>query len=539
MDLNIHSPLPLRRDFRIGLLGSGFMVNECHLVAYRKAGFNPIAIASRDAENAARVAARHGIPKVHHTVEQLLDDPAVEILDIAVPPDAQLGLIKAACQRRTVRGILAQTPLGVDFHEAVEAVRACEDAGITLAVNQSMRYDQSVRAAKTLLQNGTLGEPVLATIDLRGIPHWKPRPTELRWLTLRTLSIHHLDSFRYWFGDPANIYCSVRADPRKQAHLADAICVSVLEYAGGLRCVAIDDPWTGPAREGCPSDTHLEWRIEGVNGLALGDIGCCKEPVTTPSTLCYAAKGDPVFCTPKWAESWFPDAFIGTMAQLLLALERDLAPALSGRDHLKTMALVEAACLSATERRAVSLEEIEQRIGLPDPLMPSSQTAFISRLFASQRSLDEQTTRNLTPLAQQVLVLARREAERLNHHFIGTEHLLLGLVELGQGAALKVLRKLGVTLERVRQEVERQVAAGPVQAVFAGRFPYTPRVKRVLNLASQEAEIHHQGCVGTEHLLLGLLREEGIAARVLTSLGADLDQIRQEILRELQPAPSA
>jgi len=137
------------------------------LVAYRKAGFNPVAIASRKRERAAGVAQRHAIGKVYDTYAQLLDDPSIEVLDIAVPPNAQLELIKAACARKTLKGILAQKPLGMNYSEALEAVTACEAAGITLAVNQNMRYDQSVRAAKTLLQNGTIGEPVLATIEMR------------------------------------------------------------------------------------------------------------------------------------------------------------------------------------------------------------------------------------------------------------------------------------------------------------------------------------------------------------------------------------
>src|SRR5438034_8754829 len=157
LDLQIHSPLPQRKDFRIGILGSGFIVNDCHLVAYRKAGFNPVAIASRHRENAAKVAQQHGIKKIYATYEELLDDRSIEVLDIAVPPNAQLGLIKAACSRGTVKGILAQKPLGMNYPEALEAVKLCEDAAITLAVNQNMRYDQSVRAAKTLLRNGTIG----------------------------------------------------------------------------------------------------------------------------------------------------------------------------------------------------------------------------------------------------------------------------------------------------------------------------------------------------------------------------------------------
>src|SRR6185503_7681719 len=112
-----------------------------------KAGFNPVAIASRNREHAAAVAERHSIPRVYDTYEQLLGDPSLEVLDIAVPPTAQLELIQMACARKTVKGILAQKPLGMNYAEALDAVMTCEVAGITLAVNQNMRYDQSVRAA--------------------------------------------------------------------------------------------------------------------------------------------------------------------------------------------------------------------------------------------------------------------------------------------------------------------------------------------------------------------------------------------------------
>jgi predicted dehydrogenase len=359
MDLNIHSPLPRRKDFRIGILGSGFIVNDCHLVAYRKAGFNPVAIASRSLERARRAAERHKIPKVCDNYQQLLDDASIEVLDIAVPPNAQLALIKAACARKSVKGILAQKPLGMNYAEALEAVAACDAAGITLAVNQNMRYDHSVRAAKALLDNGTLGEPIFATIEMRGIPHWMDWHKDLGWLTLRIMSIHHLDTFRYWFGDPEGIYCSVRPDPRTKFPHGDGICTYVLEYKNNLRCVGVDDTWTGPAKEGCPSDNYIRWRIEGLNGLAIGDIGWCKDPYTTPSTIHYAAKSDKEFHAPKWPESWFPDAFIGTMAQLLIALEDETEPAISGRDNLKTMALVEAAYLSTTVSRSVGVHEIE------------------------------------------------------------------------------------------------------------------------------------------------------------------------------------
>lgn len=358
MDLHITPPPPPKKDYRIGILGSGFIVNDCHLPSYRKAGYNPVSIASRTPAQAAKVAATHAIPRVCMSYDELLDDPTIEVLDIAVPPQAQFALIEAACARGTVKGILAQKPLGRDYAEAARVVDLCARAGVTLAVNQNMRYDQSVRAAHTLLNNGTLGEPVFATIDMRGIPHFMPWQAELGWVTLRIMSIHHIDCLRYWFGDPERIYCSTRPDPRTPFPHTDGVCTYILEYTSGLRCVVIDDIYTGPAREGCPADISIRWRIEGLDGLALGDIGWCKDPYTSPSRVRYATKGDAVFHEPTWNESWFPDAFAGTMGALLTALETGTSASINGRDNLKTMALVEAAYLSAAEHRAVSLSEI-------------------------------------------------------------------------------------------------------------------------------------------------------------------------------------
>jgi predicted dehydrogenase len=546
-NLNIHPPLPNKKDFRIGILGSGFIVNDCHLVSYRKAGFNPVAIASRSRENAAKVASRHDIPKVYDTYEQLLDDPSIEVLDIAVPPNAQLALIKAACQRKTLKGILAQKPLGMNYAEALEAVEYCEAAGITLAVNQNMRYDQSVRAAKTLLENGTIGEPVFATIDMRGVPHFMPWQEELGWVTLRIMSIHHIDCLRYWFGNPEGIYCSTRTDPRTKFPHTDGICTYILEYASGLRCVVIDDIWTGPSKEGCPADLGIRWRIEGMNGLAIGDIGWCKDPYTSPSTIRYARKGDQEFHEPRWTESWFPDAFAGTMGQLLIALETGKEPAIGGRDNLKTMACVDAAYASALRFRSIGIDEVER--GTAPGIFPKPGTASFKRQFSKpelhmESNFDQysaalrdqpRSETNLTPRAQQVLAFAQEEALRLHHHFVGTEHLLLGLVKLGSGVAANVLIKSGLALETLRSEIETQVGTGPNQETF-GELLLTPRAKQVLVLAAKEAKALSHTYVGTEHLLLGILREgDGAAARVLKALNVDVDSVRKIILEEINP----
>ena len=142
---------------------------------------------------------------------------------------------------------------------------------------------------------------------------------------------------------------------------------------------------------------------------------------------------------------------------------------------------------------------------------------------------------NFTPRAQQVLALARKEADRFNHNYIGTEHVILGLIKLGQGVAVSVLQRMGLDLESVRMEVEKEVGTGP-DTKSSTNIPYTPRVKKVLALANKEAKQLNHSYVGTEHILLGLLREgEGMAARVLTSLNVDLQTTRNEVLAEIDP----
>src|SRR5213595_1136838 len=149
--------------------------------------------------------------------------------------------------------------------------------------------------------------------------------------------------------------------------------------------------------------------------------------------------------------------------------------------------------------------------------------------------MSQEPMNNFTPRAQQVLALARKEADRFHHNYVGTEHILLGLIKLGQGVAVSVLQKMGLDLETVRAAVEKQVGTGQ-ETKAQNSIPYTPRVKKVLALAGKEAKTLNHSYVGTEHILLGLLREgEGVAARVLKSLEIDIERTRNEILKELDP----
>jgi len=362
LDLDYLPQLPQNRRVPIGCIGAGFIMADCHLVAYRNAGFNPVAISSRNPERAWDVAKRHGIDTVHDDYRKLLADEQVEVVDIAVPPDIQIDVVREAVKHADrIRGILAQKPLGVDYEQAKEIVRLCRDAGITLAVNQNMRYDQSIRACRNLLQRGDLGEPVFASIDMRAIPHWMEWQQRLGWVTLRIMSIHHLDTFRFLFGDPQRVFASVRSDPRTASKFdhEDGICLYILEYENGMRASAWDDVWTGPALEGSEGDIGINWRVEGTDGLAKGTIGWPDYPHRTPSTLDFTTKRRPGYWfQPRWEEVWFPDAFVGPMAELLCALEEDREPEINGDENLNTMALVEACYRSVREHRAVEISEI-------------------------------------------------------------------------------------------------------------------------------------------------------------------------------------
>src|SRR6266567_2071554 len=213
------------REFKIGCIGAGFIMADVQLSAYAMARFPVVAIASRRAEKAAEVANRWKIPTVHQTPRELIEDPNVEIVDIAFPPDQQPELIRHALKQKHVRGILAQKPLAMDFWLAKALVEEAAATDKVLSVNQNMRFDQSMRVLKQLLEQNELGTPVLGTVEMRAIPHWQPFLASYHRLTLLNMSIHHLDVLRFLFGDPVEIYTAVRRDPRTEFEHTDGIAI--------------------------------------------------------------------------------------------------------------------------------------------------------------------------------------------------------------------------------------------------------------------------------------------------------------------------
>jgi predicted dehydrogenase len=357
-DLGTGPNLPPKTDYGIGCVGAGFIMKDIHLVAYAEAGFNVVAIASRTPARADAAAKERGVSTVYETVHELLDDELVEIVDVAVPPDQQLGIVREAVKRPHVKGILAQKPVAFTLEEAVELVGLCDDAGKKLGVNHNMRYDQSMRALKTLLERGELGEPVVAEIVMNARPHWQEFIKPYGRIALLNMSIHHLDAFRFLFGDPERILVSVRNDPSHDFPHEDGMAFSILEYGDGLRAIALDNCYTW-------ADHNIQWRVEGTEGIAKGTIGWPDYPHGSPSTIDWTTRAmEGEWERPRWEERWFPQAFKGTMGQLMRAIQEDAEPEISGRTTLGTMALVEAAYRSARAHRAVALKEVEyQAVG--------------------------------------------------------------------------------------------------------------------------------------------------------------------------------
>ena len=349
---------PIRsRDLRIGCIGAGMIMAECHLAAYNEAGFPVVAIASRTRDHAAKGADRWGIARIHDTPRALIENPSIEILDIAYPPDQQPDLIRHALKQKHIKGILAQKPLSLTLADAIDLRDAARASGKVLSVNQNMRYDQSMRVLKQILDKDELGAIVFAEINMHAIPHWQTFLEEYDRLTLANMSVHHLDVLRFLFGEPTEIFTTARKDPRTKFEHTDGITVSTLKFPSGVLALSLEDVWSGPREEGFDSDVYIRWRVEGIDGVAQGTIGW---PTGKASTLTYASKRTTggKWVTPTWDTMWFPHAFKGVMEQLQHAVATGTEPALTVADNVRTVALIEAGYRSIAEDRAVRLSEI-------------------------------------------------------------------------------------------------------------------------------------------------------------------------------------
>ncbi|HTQ61303.1 MAG TPA: Gfo/Idh/MocA family oxidoreductase [Candidatus Solibacter sp.] len=351
--LDYKPKLPKKLDRGIGIVGAGGIVNYAHLPAYKKAGFHVVAITDQKAEAAEKTAREHGIPKVYRGVDELLEDPQVEIVDIAVYPDAQSEIVAKAAAAG--KHMLCQKPFADEYSKAVRNVELAAKANVKIAVNQQMRWDAGIRCARILIDQGWLGTPFYGTIQVHCKTDWSMWPWIYAGKRLEVMfhSIHYIDSLRYLFGQPASVFTSGSRDPNETTS-AETKTLTVWDYASGLQ-VLIDvchSTWM--------DDPYAIFRLEGTEGVIKGTIGLMYNyPTGRPDTLEFMSKKNPGYWFSARLDSmWIPDAFVGPMASLMSAIEDNSEPETSGRDNLGTLQVVFAEYRSMAEKRAVSPDEI-------------------------------------------------------------------------------------------------------------------------------------------------------------------------------------
>ena len=340
-------------DHGIGIIGAGGIVNYAHLPAYRKAGFKIVAVTDKNGEQARRTATQHNIPKVYGSVDELLRDPAVEIVDIAVYPDVQVSIVEQAT--KAGKHLLCQKPFADEYAKAVRSVELAHRAQVKIAVNQQMRWDAGMRCARLLIDDGWLGTPTYATIQVHCKTDWSLWPWIYQGTRVEIMfhSIHYIDSLRYLLGDPAYVFTSGSRAPGEKTQ-AETKTLTVWEYDSGLQ-VLIDVCHTT-----WQDDPYAIFRFEGTEGVIKGTIGLMYNyPTGRPDTLEFMSRRNPGYWfTARLDSMWIPDAFVGPMASLMRAVENGSEPETSGRDNLRTLQVVFAEYKSMAEKRAVRPEEI-------------------------------------------------------------------------------------------------------------------------------------------------------------------------------------
>jgi len=362
LDLDYQPHLPPKMDYGIAIAGCGGIVNYAALPTYRKHKLNVVGCHDINREAAERTAREFDIPKVYNNLEELAADPAVEIVEISVPPKHQIGIARQCAAAG--KHLLCQKPLSDNLSQAAEIVRLAREAGVKLAVNQQLRWGQGIRAARSLIRNGWIGQVTDASIQVSVNTPWdmwgwlvvSPR------LEVLFHSIHYIDAMRSLFGDPQWITSRHARYPLQGNMKGETKTITVLDYESGLQALIADNHYN-------QSDDYFAiFRFIGTDGVITGTLGAMYNyPHGRPDTLEWSSRRhypDKRF-EAKLEGKWIPDAFIGPTASLMQAIQEGGEPETSGADNIQTLRIVEACYLSAAENRSVHLDEC-QAIPCPD-----------------------------------------------------------------------------------------------------------------------------------------------------------------------------
>jgi predicted dehydrogenase len=336
----------------IAVVGAGGIVDGAHLPAYRLAGLEVIGITDVDRARAEDVAARHGIPRVYASHEELLADDGVAVVDIAVPVAAQPPIFRAAVAAG--KHVLAQKPFTTDVATARELAALAAEAGVVAAVNQQLRFDEGIAAAHRMVELGWIGEPTTMSITVNVLTDW----TLWEWtreperLEIMVHSIHYHDTVRWFLGEPSSVSAVAGRVPgqypagetRTQSSYRFPSGASALVYANHMN----------PG-----GDNVAEFRVEGTAGAIRGTLGLMYDyPTGRLDTLEVVSTVVP---TDGWVpypvtQRWFPHAFIGTMGSVLAGIATGSSPISSVADNVRTIELVDALYRSIETESVVQLD---------------------------------------------------------------------------------------------------------------------------------------------------------------------------------------
>jgi predicted dehydrogenase len=345
--------LPPKIDYGIAFIGCGGIVNYGHIPSYKTHGFNMIGGYDIDPEAARKTVQEHGLQKVYVTLDDVLNDPRIQIVDIATMAWDRRAIVETVSAAG--KHMLCQKPLSDKYSEAVRMTDTARRANLKIAVQQQFRWSSLIRSVRALLLEGWVGEVLDAEIQVSIHTPWDMWPWIASQPRLEVLyhSIHYLDSLRFLFGDPALVTSRHTKHPAQQAR-GETKTITVWEYPNGMQIlIAICHFDWSPA-------LYSLFRVLGTEGVIEGTIGTNYDyPQGRNDTLRFTSRThlDRNFSV-TLPGRWIPDAFYGPMASLMEAIQTGGEPVTSARDNLGTLRVVEASYRSMSEARSVRPSEI-------------------------------------------------------------------------------------------------------------------------------------------------------------------------------------
>ena len=345
--------LPPKIDYGIAFIGCGGIVNYGHIPAYKANGFNLIGGYDLNREAAEKTIQEYSLDKVYGSLDEVLRDPSVQIVDIAVLPWEQRDIVEKAVAAG--KHLLCQKPFSTKYAEAIEMTALAQQAGLKIAVHQQFRWSSIIQATRAIMAEGWLGNILDAQVQVSIHTPWDMWPWLASQPRLEVLfhSIHYLDSLRFLFGDPT-LETSRHTKHPTQLAKGETKTITTWEYPNGLQIlIAI---------------CHFDWspglyslfRVLGTDGLIEGTIGTNYDyPDGRSDTLKFTSRTQPERnFSATLPGKWIPDAFYGPMASLMEAIQTGGEPLTSAEDNLGTLRVVESAYRSMSEARSVSPSEI-------------------------------------------------------------------------------------------------------------------------------------------------------------------------------------